>query len=66
METQNLTKEIQKISFWSLPVDEVLNILKTDIGRGLEEKDVQSRLKIFGQNIIEDNNITPAIKIFFN
>ncbi|MFA5652133.1 MAG: HAD-IC family P-type ATPase [Candidatus Paceibacterota bacterium] len=63
---KNLVKEIQKLSFWSLSENEIIASLDTNTKVGLSSEEAEKRLKIFGQNIIEKRNITPAFFIFLN
>ncbi len=66
MSYRELTKEIELQPFWSLPESEVANILDTDIQRGLSDEEVKRRLKIFGQNLVENTKVIPAFFIFLN
>lgn len=61
-----IDKDIQKLSFWALATEETANRLATDTEKGLSETEARRRQKIFGKNIIENNEAPPAIKIFLN
>ncbi|MDO8481579.1 MAG: cation-transporting P-type ATPase, partial [bacterium] len=58
--------EIQKQSFWSLSGPEVANLLETDLRKGLSKEEADRRLKIFGENNIENKKITPALFILLS
>lgn len=66
MLNKNIDKEIQKLSFWSSTIDDLENLLLTNTKIGLTSSEVNNRLNIFGENIIEKRNITPAIYIFLS
>ena len=61
-----LTREVEKDAFWALPVPEVAQILQTDLERGVSEKEAESRLKLFGENIIEKPHRARVLLIFLN
>ncbi len=60
------TNEIQKHSFWALPVSEVVETLQTDIQNGISEEEAERRLKIFGSNVIEKSRRAPGFFILLN
>lgn len=66
MPPKDISKEIQKLSFWNLKYDFVISELQTDANSGLTEEEASKRLKIFGENIIEKSESTSAFSIFIN
>ena len=66
MTRPKFTNEIQKHSFWALPVSEVVETLQTDIQNGISEEEAERRLKIFGSNVIEKSRRAPDFFIFLN
>ncbi|MDO8561622.1 MAG: HAD-IC family P-type ATPase, partial [bacterium] len=58
--------EIQKQSFWSLSESEVVGLLETDLRKGLSKEEAGRRLKIFGENTIENTKITPAFFVLLS
>ncbi len=66
MKNSKLTKEIQKLSFWSLSEHEIMSALETNIQEGLSSEEIGDRLEIFGENIIEKRKIIPALFIFLS
>ena len=63
---QKLRKDIQELPFWAKNEAEVEALLKTDKNKGLPEQEAKNRLGVFGENIIEKTEITPAFFIFLN
>src|SRR3990167_840719 len=48
---------------WAKPVSEVLDILKTSCTEGLSSSQAQERLKIYGDNVLkEEEKITPLAR----
>ena len=58
--------EIQKQSFWALPVSGVIEILQTDARNGLSENEAGKRIKVFGHNVIEKPQYAPGFFILLN
>ncbi|HDH31479.1 MAG TPA: HAD family hydrolase [Candidatus Wolfebacteria bacterium] len=56
-------KDVLKTPFWSLPNEEVLEILETS-ENGLSDEELKRRLKIFGSNILESQKRIPRLRIF--
>ncbi|MCD6514552.1 MAG: cation-transporting P-type ATPase [Candidatus Odinarchaeota archaeon] len=44
--------ELSEVETYTLPLEELIKRLKTDIERGLDQKEVERRLAIFGPNVI--------------
>src|SRR3990167_4302315 len=63
---EKITNEIQRSSFWALPVPEVVEILRTNSQSGISEKEAEVRLKTFGSNIIEKSRQAPSFFILLN
>ena len=63
---EKITNEIQKHSFWSLSVSEVVEILRTNSQNGISEEEAEERLKIFGLNVIEKSRQAPSFFILLN
>ncbi len=61
-----ITNEIQKSSFWSLSVSEVVEILRTNSQNGISEEEAMERLKFFGSNVIEKSRQAPSFFILLN
>jgi len=53
------------MDYYQLPVEAVIKTLATDIGNGLTQKEVSSRLKKFGENAIPQAKTPPLIFKFF-
>ena len=66
MMREKITNEIQKHSFWSLAVSEVVEILRTNSQNGISEEEAEERLKIFGLNVIEKSRQAPSFFILLN
>ncbi|MBI2003051.1 MAG: HAD-IC family P-type ATPase [Candidatus Wildermuthbacteria bacterium] len=66
MTTPGMTKEIQRMPFWTFSDSETLEILRTDVKSGLSEKEAEERLKVFGKNIIEDTRGASRFSILLN
>ncbi len=66
MSHEQVTKETQSYSFWSMSEAEVVDILKTDIQKGLSVVEAEERGEIFGKNIIEKTEKTSAFFILLN
>lgn len=64
--TNELDKDIQKLSFWALSDNEIIKSLQANPQNGLTKDEAKSREKLFGKNIIENNETLPAIAIFVN
>ena len=63
---EKITSGIQKHSFSSLSVSEVIEILRTSSQGGISEEEAEERLKIFGLNIIEKSRQAPSFFILLN
>ncbi|MDP3763469.1 MAG: HAD-IC family P-type ATPase [bacterium] len=63
---KKITSEIQKSSFWTLSVSEVVEILQTNSQNGISEEEAEGRLKIFGLNIIEKSRQASNFIILLN
>ena len=59
-------KKFQEQPFWSYEPSKVMEILETDIQKGLTIEEAENRLRKFGENIIEKSKITPGFFIFLN
>ena len=57
-----ISKETIKEPFWSMDAAEVLSALKTNLS-GLNDGEIATRLKIFGQNAIKEYSKSSKIKI---
>ncbi len=66
MKYEQIAKDIEKCSFWALPVSEVAEILQTNNQNGISEKEAGERLKTFGLNVIDKSHSAPSFFIFFN
>lgn len=64
--SDNIVNKLQNQLFWSLSVDDVINILQTNKVDGLSGGEAERRLKIFGPNIIEKPHRAPSFFIFLN
>ena len=60
-----IDRETIKKPFWALTVEEVLRILETKES-GLDDEEAESRLKIFGPNVLEKERRFAKLKIFLN
>ncbi len=56
-------KDILKTPFWSLPAEDVLEILETSHD-GLTEEEAKNRIKDFDLNILETKKHIPKLRIF--
>lgn len=61
-----LRRELQQEKFWSLPPDEVIDILQTDARIGITEEEAERRFEIFGPNMIERSQNTNGFFILLN
>lgn len=66
MINKKLLNDVQNNPFWSLPTNEVFDLLKTDIQNGITEDEATNRLKIFGPNIIEKPREFRGLTILLN
>lgn len=66
MEKQVVSKDVQKLSFWSLETDDVILKLNTHADHGLTNEEAKLRLQIFGENIIENTKSTSAFSVLIN
>src|SRR3989344_536256 len=48
-----------KLSFWALPVSDIVRDLQTHVESGITEEEVERRLKEFGPNVIERMQAPP-------
>ncbi|MBI4137971.1 MAG: HAD-IC family P-type ATPase [Candidatus Wildermuthbacteria bacterium] len=58
--------EQQNIAWHSIQSKSALALLKTDIKKGLAQKDAEARQKQFGQNSIATESRVSALKLFFS
>ena len=61
-----LNKDIQNYPFWTKTPEETSKTLNTNAQKGLSQSEAVERLQIFGENIIEKTEVTPAFFIFLN
>ena len=54
-----------KEEFYTKKVDDVINLLDTDISRGLKNSEVSKRLVKYGKNVLPEKPKDSIIKIFF-
>ncbi len=54
------------MNYYEMPVDTVINNLKSDCSRGLSEKEAQKRLHEYGLNAIQSEKKRPVIMRFFD
>ncbi|MBI2475675.1 MAG: HAD-IC family P-type ATPase [Candidatus Taylorbacteria bacterium] len=66
MTQKKITAEIQRRSFWALPVADIADDLQTDRQTGIAEGEAEERLKTFGSNIIEKSRQAPGFFILLN
>lgn len=66
MKITPLTKELFKQSVWSQNHEEVVRMFRSDIHRGLSNRDVEERITLFGKNIIEKKESTSALRVLSN
>ena len=66
MISKKLLNDVQNNPFWSLPTNEVFDLLRTDIQNGIAEDEATNRLKIFGPNIIEKPREFRGLTILLN
>jgi Ca2+-transporting ATPase len=52
--------------FWQISVEEVAQLLETNIEIGLSAQEAKSRLDVYGKNIFETSKKTSKIKIFLS
>ncbi len=57
---------IQDQKYWSLPIEESVQLLESDKENGLTSGEAVERLQIFGRNSFETKKKADKIKIFFN
>src|SRR3989344_3482054 len=59
-----VTKDVLQLSFWALPIGEVLDILETTRA-GLSEDDVKERRSLFKENVLPHGPSLSHLSIFF-
>ena len=63
---KTLSKEVEQMSFWALTAEETASALQTNKQSGLSEEEAEKRLKVFGQNVIEQPRRAAGLAIFLN
>ena len=62
---KNVSNAQNKQAFHAYPVEKVVEILRTDINKGLTEQEVEERIKKYGLNIIEEEKVRfKALRMF--
>ncbi len=59
-------RNIQTDNFWTKTIEETSKNLFTDAQKGLSQNETDRRLQIFGENMIEKTETTPAFFILLN
>ncbi len=58
-----MPNEVVRKPWHSMPIEEVVKVLGTDLSRGLSEEEVRRRLEIYGPNVIPEKKRSP-LEIF--
>ena len=61
-----MLQKIKDTIFWNIPLNEVEDILNTDLQKGISESEASERLAHYGKNTIESSKRTGAFKIFLS